>query len=432
MSVSERKREFKPFYPDVLGAITGGARIPLGDLQCAIGLFPRQAFINQPAEAVIVLQNMVDREVQVKVAMRLPTADRKDHPAVFEAAKSQVNQALKPGEVGVLRMPFVARLPTRPDKGFPVRIAVRYRTPANAETIRPPSGGAPPSVLTISPFKLQVLRDVTFSAHIWNDSAEIITTYFEVAPKRLPRAPELPAPSYETLWSREHMPKEITQALAHLDDARRLADAKAHGSSYNAFLKVVDEQFAARDWPLHPSEAMAIAKMMAYAVDDAPNLEPDVEVEDTRWFQALCQVLASRPDAMQINRHTLIATTLFSEVLYEAILLGFKVLETRVSENLGSREERIEFANKVLAWMGGRGQGDLTYVYLPLVLGGLAVSRIVRAGIRESPWEIVDGLEEAVQGRIRLADDASIVIFDMLRTLLNRHASMLRAQRIER
>lgn len=430
--MAERKREFKPFYPDVLGSITGGARIHMGDLQCAVGVFPRQVYVNQPAETVIVLQNMVDKELQVKVAVRLPTVDRKDNPAVFEAAKSQVTQNLKPGEVGVLRMPFVARLPTKPGKGFPVRVAVRFRTPSQASTIRPPSGGAPPSVLSISPFKLQVLRDVTFKAHTWNDSAEIITAYFELAPKRLPRAPELPQPTYETLWSREVMPKEIDLAMAHLDEARHIADGKAHGSSYNAFLKVVEERFAERDWPLHPGEAIAIAKMMAYTVDDGPILEPDVEVEESRWFLALCQVLASNPEIVKMNRHALIANYLFSEVLYEAILLGFRVLETKVTENLGSREERIEFANKVLAWLGGRGQGDLTYVYLPLVLGGLSVSRIVRAGIRESPWDIVDGLEEAVHGRIRLADDASIVIFGMLRTLLNRQASMLRAQRIER
>lgn len=431
--MAERKREFKPFYPDVLGIVTGGTRIHMGDLQCAVGVFPRQIFVNQPAETVIVLQNMIDKEIQVKVAVRLPNEDRKGSPAVFDAARNQVTQNLKPGEVGVLRMPFVARLPTKPGKGFPVRVAIRFRTPPSAETIRPPSGGAPPSVLTISPFKLQVLRDVAFNAHIWNDSAEIITSYFEIAPRRLPRAPELPDASFETLWARENMSQEISKALAYADDARLLAQAKSqHGSSYDSFRTVIEDRFAERDWPLHPGEAMAIAKMMAYTLDDAPGLEPDVEIEETRWFIGLCQVLASDPELRHMNRHELIATYLFSEVLYESILMGFKVLESKVRENLGKREERLDYANQVMAWLGGRGQGDLNYIYLPLVLGGLSISRIVRAGIRENPWDVVDGLEEALQGRIRLADDSSVVVFEMLRTLLNRQAAMLRSQRIER
>jgi len=48
-------------YPDVLGAVTGGPRIYLEKLQVAVGVSPQQAFIDQPFEVVIVLQNMVDR-----------------------------------------------------------------------------------------------------------------------------------------------------------------------------------------------------------------------------------------------------------------------------------------------------------------------------------------------------------------------------------
>jgi len=76
-----------PFYPDVLGAITSGPRINMDALETAIGIHPKLAYINQPIEVIIVLQSMVNEEMQLKVAIRLPNMDRKGNVAVMEAGK---------------------------------------------------------------------------------------------------------------------------------------------------------------------------------------------------------------------------------------------------------------------------------------------------------------------------------------------------------
>jgi hypothetical protein len=358
--------------------------------------------------------------------------DKKGNVVVIETPKTQVSLNLQPGETGVLRLPIIVRPPTQPGREYPVRVAIRYRAPDLSRFVRPPDGGPPPSVLAISPFKLQVLRDVKFDAHTWNDSAEIITCYFELAPKTMPASTQLPKVQYESLWTNEHMAQEIQLARAHLEDARHLADSSAHGSSYPAFVRVVEERFANRGIPLHPGESMAIAKMMAYTVDEAPGLEQDVDVEQSRWFLALCQVLASDPQLLQKDRHELIAQHVFDAVLYDAILMGFHVLQHKVTENLGSAEERLNYTNRVVAWISGRGQADLNYVYLPLVLGGLAIYRIVRSSRYEHPWDLIDALTEAYQGRIRLAAGETVVVFDMLADLLDKASRTLRSQRIER
>ena len=54
------------FYPDVLGAITGGVRVSLGAMQVALGVFPKQAYLNQPIEAVKELQ--ISRDMDPTVA----------------------------------------------------------------------------------------------------------------------------------------------------------------------------------------------------------------------------------------------------------------------------------------------------------------------------------------------------------------------------
>jgi len=213
MSALEKQNimAFQPFFPDVVGAITGGPRINMDALEVAVGVHPKQVFINQPVEVVIALQNMVDKDLNLKIAARTPNEDRSGNPVLVEFGKSQVSMTLKAGEVGVLRMPLIVHPPTKPAKGIPVRVAIRYRV-RDARPVRPAGGGSPPSVLSVSPFKLQVLREVEFIAHKWNESTDILTCYFDLAPKHFPGDSNPPAPRYETLWGQEAMQEEIKLA----------------------------------------------------------------------------------------------------------------------------------------------------------------------------------------------------------------------------
>jgi hypothetical protein len=261
-----------------------------------------------------------------------------------------------------------------------VRVAIRYRTPAPGVAVRPPGGGSPPSVLGISPFKLQVLQAIEFSAHTWNESAEIITSYFDIVPKRIPHTTLDLKPRYESLWAQEQMLQEIELARSFLPEALRLAKSTEFGSSYLALANAVEERFGARDMPLHPAEAMAIAKIMAYTVDEAPHLEGDYRIEDTRWFHTLCQVLAHEETVIKMRRDEILANYVFDAVLYDTILTAFDALMLRVKEDLGDETEQVNYATRVLAWLAGFGPPDLNYVYLPLVMGGLLVHRMVMNG----------------------------------------------------
>ena len=422
---------FEPLYPDVLGAITGGTRININELQVALGVFPQRTYLNQPLEVVLILQNTVDQPMQVKVGIQLPTEDKKGNPVVIDTPRKIMTLTLRAGEVGVLHTPIVPRPPTHPSNKIPIRMAVRYRTATPGKLVRPPGGGVPPTILGISSFKLQALRDVIFSAHTWGQSTDIITTYFDIAPKLLPATPLDVKPRYESLWTHEAMAEEREVVLSKVEDAYRVANSLTRYSVYEALLKAVNERFAARDLVLHPGEAMAIAKMMTYTLDEGLTLEPDFELEESRWFQTLCQLLAHDEALEDLNKGELAVEHLFEAALYDAVLLGFGVIMPKVEEDLGTHGEQRNYANRVLAWYAGQGQPDLSYAYLPLVMGGLVINQMATLK-SDNPWIMLYELNEAVRGRARLFTGESSALLKITRELLATGEDDLRRSRIDR
>ncbi len=425
----ENGKRIEPMYPDVLGAITNGTRISLDSLQVALGLYPRRTVINQPMEMVLLLQNMVDQPMQIKVGIQLPTQDKKGNPVIIDTPKKTLSLGMRPGEVGVLRVPIVAHPPTQPGTQFPVRVAVRYRVPTEGRAVRPPAGGAPPSVLSVSQFKLQELREIEYKAHTWNQSAEIITTYFDIMPKRIPPSDEELKARYETLWSVDEMREERELVQAKYEDALRVSAGLTRSSVFRPLLQAVDDRFADRDMPLHPAETTAIAKMMTYTLDEGLKLEPGFSVEGSRWFQTLCQVLAHNEKLEDMDRGELAVKYLFDAALYDAIMLGFAVAQAKVEEDLGDHAEQHNYANRILLWFAGRGEADLSYVYLPLVLGGLVVNQMVSSR-DDNPWTLVQELTEARRGRAKLLTGEAAAIFHMLDELLAEATDSLRRARV--
>ena len=312
-----------------------------------------------------------------------------------------------------------------------MRVAVRYRAARPGRPVRPPAGGAPPTILSISPFKLQVLREVVFSAQMWNQSSEIVTTFFDVAPKVMPDIHTGLKPRYETLWTHEAMTEEMEVVSAMVEDARRVATGLTRTHVYPALLEAVDERFAARDLPLHPGEARAIAKMMTYTLDEGLTLEPGFEVEESRWFQTLCQVLASDETVEDWDRGALTVRYLFEAALFDAVLLGFAVIEPKIKEDLGSRAERVEYANGLLAWYAGQAPADWSFAYLPLAMGGVVINEMATLKT-DNPWIMIDELRQAQRGRVKLFTGESVVIFNIMNLLLDKAEDSLRRSRVPR
>lgn len=424
--------QFDPMYPDVLGMIAqGSARITLDNLQMALGIFPKAAYLNQPFEVVALLQSMIDQPLHVKVALHLPGKDPSGRPVNIMAARKLIDLTLSPGEVGVLHVPLAAVPPTQPGEALPLQVAVRYRAERRGKKMRHATGGAPASVLAVSPFKLQALKDIEFVHHPQNLPQEDVTLQFDIAPRRMPAPPKEMNITYETLWTTAQLSQEQELLEAKVEEARMIASSLTRQTVFNAVVRGVQALFADHDLPLHPGEAKAIAKMITYTLDDGATLEQVMPLEDTRWFQTLCQVLAASPEASTMEPGELVSKYLLEAAIYDAVLTGFSIIRPRVRVNLGDRQERINYATRLTNWLAGQGEADLAYIYLPLVLGGVVVNATV-VGKDDEPWRILDELREAARGRVRLASGATSEIFEMLYRLIERGEDDLRRARIQR
>ncbi len=419
--------QFEPLYPDVLNAITG-LRIVVDTLHMAIGVHPVSVYLNQPVEIVVVLQNMIDQAMDVKIGLQLPTRDASGRPVHMMTPKKVIDVQMKPGEVGVARLPVVPLAPTMPGDHLPIRVAVRRRS-RNGAPVRAPIGGAPASALMISPFKLQALQDVDYVEHSPDKSPEIVTVPFSLAPKRLPAVPPDLKPTYEPIWTAALMAQERANITAKLNEARVVADELSQSLIYPPILRAVDEVYAQRGLPLYPGEARAIAKCLAYTLDDSLAFDSTFRLEEARWYQTLCQVLAADESAVKLEAGALVSRYLFEAAMYDAVLVGFGLIRPRVRINLGDKTERANYANKLVNWLAGLVEPDLNYVYLPLVLGGVVVNHIV-GGKNDDPWELIEQLRDAYRERMRVAHGEIITVFDMLDKLLARSEDELRRARV--
>jgi hypothetical protein len=407
--------QFPAQYPDVLGAITGGVRVNLEHLQAAFGIFPQRVFLNQPFEVFLLLQNMVNEKLDMQIELKLPVLDSERRKVQLDTPKTSIGLTLGPAEVGIWRTPVSVRTP--PSVGgvrLPLYANVKPRPGRKAQIIRPPDGGPLPSVLSLSPFKLLALRDLGFKGE-WTNNG--IKTYVDVESRALPPVKSTLQTRFESLWAQQALEKERALASAKIQEARRVALGVDVGSAYPALFAAVDERFARAGMPLHPGEVRAIAKLMAYTIDEAPEIQAGY-LEHSSWFQRLCQTLAGEPNAATMHRDDIILQYLFEALLEDSVLMGFEMLKSHIKENLGDAKEQREYARRVVKWLLGQSETDLTYIYLPLVLAGAAVDRMVTIPRPDDPYALFDQLREARDGRVSLISGEATVIFDMLETIL--------------
>ncbi|MDX2162965.1 MAG: hypothetical protein SF162_16740 [bacterium] len=419
-------------YPDVLGAITGGERVGMHALQFAVGAAPALTYIGQPFEIVIVLQNMADQPLEVKISLGLPTRTPDGRPLLFVTPRPLFALRMSPGEVGVARIPAAAQLPTpQPLVDVPIRVAVRQRVQSPFRFVRAPRGGAPPADLAVTPFQLQALRDVEYVEHPLDQSPESVSVRVSVAAGTVPGRAHLQEarPRYTPLWTPDQMAAERARTLEQQDEARFIAaDLMADiPAVFPALVVGINGLYARYGHPLKPGEDQAIARMIAYVMRDHSRHDQDYQLEDYRWFQTLCQVMAydvnavRRPSADLVLRHLLFAA------LHDAVFAAYRLIRPRLRIDLGDRVARDERAHKILTWLAGHTEPDLDYAYLPLALGGLCLYRETFPS-EPDPWRMVEDMREAYRQRVRLDVADERPTLDLLDRILLQVEDELRSE----
>ena len=260
---------------------------------------------------------------------------------------------------------------------------------------------------------------------------DAVTLTFDINAKEMPRLQQKLKASYEVLWTQEKMRDERRNLRSKIEEARQIATTLTRAAVYGSLLDAVDERYATRGLPLHPGETAAISKMLMYTLEDRSQMDAKYRLEEQRWFQALCQVLAHDEQVADWLPGDIVAGHLLEPLVYDGIRLGFNLIRTRVKVNLGDESERNNYANRMMRWLSGQDDPDLVYIYLPLALGGVIVNHQV-TGPGDDPWDVIDGVREAYRGRVRLVEGDAMEIFEMLDKLLARGVDELRRLRIQR
>jgi len=397
--------------PDVLGMITGGARLNISVIQCALAVHPTSIAVGQTLEALLLLQNACDKPVQVQVTIQLPRKDAAGNRLTLISVKEPPVVSMQPGETGLLHIPIVAFPPTAESQNTPLGIKLDVRAPKGYAIVRPPQGGRPASMLSMSPFRLNILKEVGFTI---KQEGELLIQAFNIMPGVI-NAPQPEMVSrYEVLWTTRELQREQAHYVEMRERAATFAGTLKSEPALQTLLRATEKRFAAAGLPLHPAEALFVAKSLTYTLFDGLREIEGFGVENASWFQRLTTIM---DDKTTLGDLELLIAYIYTALLTDAVALGLFILEKRTGENLGTRDEHRTYALEVVEALNQQTL-DLSHAYLPLVLAGITLNARIKDS-RESLWASLNYLGEAWRGRTKLADSSYDWVAQILDVLLD-------------
>jgi hypothetical protein len=421
-------------YPDILGTITNGTRLILDFAALAFGLRPTDPIAGQPFEAILIVQNDANCELDAIVKLIIPAKDLKGAAGKF-ATKSdkRIVIGLRPAEVGYVALPVIANPTAAPGAGYTLQIEVEItRKEKNPERVRVADGSQPIRFAQIKPElrpQIQSLSSLSYTTSATGRTTKTSTTLsvpFALNPPGISKLVEVSKAGWTSLWTMHdglggddiaEQARRYTSVVLPQFNRRQM---------FFPLLETIQAHAEAAGYRLWAGEAVLIAKQVVLLMETGqPAPSADVEVPTyPRWFTRLAQLLLQQPDLANDPRR-LATDLIFQDLLFDAALSAFTTLKGATTENLGSQQEMNDYADSAVQSFMGEGEPlDLIRVYLPLVLGGLLNnSRLMMAG--ESA---LDSLELLVNARIHREAERSEdnqFVFELLDELLDRGLSLV-------
>lgn len=411
-----------PNYPDILGAITGGPRRQMGDVQCAVSSRPDRVKAGHSFEAVLLIQSMVDAEVDVRVEVEFPAQDAKKQKNMFFTGSPRIKVGLQPAEVGYITIPISCSPKTAPHDHYEVRMKVLEvkRLSRHANIVRLPQGGGTFTKSTLSETVQQdinVLQELSFSIE---GGKNILEDVFAIDPPGgLASLREL-KPGWVSLWSmRDYLDDAVIIQRVQTELGLLLPHFNRE-TVFKPLLQTLQEYFKQASYPLHVAEAIFITKILTLSVERAAEqARAGGNVDDLpNWFKQIARILM-QDKRLAAQPVYLLCKQVFPTLLEDTIKLAFVMTSTVTHENFGSEEEIQEYANSIVDTLLGGQQLIFARTYLPLITAGIIANARVtmpREQIRETLFMISRALEQRTGER----DESNQFIFEMTSHLIER------------
>ena len=433
-----------PNYPDILGAITGGPRCNVNVVQLALAVRPRVVRAGRPFEAILLVQNASDVDVDVTAVLNLPREGRRQAEDQFTSGHTRLLVGLHPAEVGYVTLPVACATTTAPHEGYKLGMNVQVKPLSKAQRIRYPQGGGEIKAVS-SNLKSQIddLDRLHFSVDKHFGLSDELEASFGVLPGRLGRIVDT-RPDWVSLWTMAdhedhsdlfsaYAPLLVEQLLPMLTPEHTLA----------ALQEVTETYFERAAYPLEPIEALFVAKMLArvlqlanpvgdlndYQAENAYNVLrtikrrtedgiPATECDLPYWCQGMVKVIAGSKEALQ-HPVQVISQMLYLDLVRDAVPLAIELIQRQTGEDVGNAEEARAYGDQLAERLKAGTHVNFEHAYMPLILGGLIVGNKITARKTRLDEEVRD-LQEALGKRSAEQTDQNAPIFQMAGAILDK------------
>jgi hypothetical protein len=432
-------------------------------IQAALAVRPETVPAGKPFEAVVMLQNTTDVNVEVTVSLQLPPVDAAKAKGRFVAQQEKQMVTLLPAEVGYLVMPVYVYPDTAPAQHYKIGVDLRAIPTAQPRRIRQiNTNGAVNEVnldyyFYLSDFtidRLMELRELKFTAGskgvLAGASALLgktrmlgktgmlgsgLETTINVAPAQVGKLTSS-KPGWVSLWAMGEGTDARPLFERHRDTlTNEILPLLTVETLFKPFYAATKTLFQQQSYQVQPLEMMFIAKLLTSVVAAGANPPKVYDYPEQIlyhvgglgqrghahdgspiplpfWTRSLLSLIGVDPQVMT-NPAATLAGPLYEDVLRDAITHGISMLYAVTNMELGTRDEAFVYTEFLIDLIK-KPNRPLTFsdVYLPLVIGGILVANdVVVEG--EEPLRSFQKLHETLLARQPEHTEENDLIFQL-------------------
>jgi len=432
-------------YPDILGYITGGARYNAGVAQVALAVRPRVVRAGRPFEAILLIQNASDAEVDVTAVLQIPQQDAKKKPNRFIARSTRLVVGLRPAEVGYVVLPVNCLPDTAISDGYKIGMSIEVKAVGKPGRIRASDGGGTVTLEYLTDktlTQMDALKKLTYSTSRRGLMGAVLEAPFNVLSAQIGQMVDLKA-EWVSLWRMsDYRDDRLLMEQYGRVIAEQVLPRLKREALYPPLLERTQRQFAESGYALEAAEAHYITKLLVLLLEMAAPEEDTYDYLGDDFYNVSLLFKRGLPEggealtlpswckgmlkAIEGNAHAaerpadVLAGDGYDELLRDAIHHGLHMVARATGEDMGSEQDIHEYAERLIGRIRS-GKPTLTFddVYLPLVLGGIIVyDRVILAN--EKVGEQLTELSRVIKSRYAEIDGDAAIVYRMVEQVLDR------------
>lgn len=399
-------------YPDIMGDyMNARQRFDAGGLHYICFLDPPSMAAGGRTELIFLVQSALDVPLETSLSVEMPRrTGRLGRSVSFKTAKPELRVSIAAGEVGLLHIPLTCA-PDTPNGKYDIKITFRA-TPSSPGSglIRPPSSkGRFGKSLIRDPVGLGIASVIGLGYVAQPKTRQ--TLHIEVTGEPEETKVDL-SPDFEILWTPEELQYQQSAQREVSDRRIYILPQLSPNALYVALWQESQTLFKDAGLPLRMGEALCLARILTYTAT--------IFLNKGDWYDAL--LVPMWKEAIRNELSTGDSLWVVTQVGYEHLLrlsvaTSFGLMDRAMGREVWSNEEQqavIDLLSNTVC----RRQGTLPpeFLYLPLILGGLAVAKELQMP-DEDPRHSLQLLIQAHRDRADIFDEEVALVNDLFKQL---------------